>query len=1067
MFQSKVKLSNRALDVISSADHSNVLRRVASVPNTADYFSSSISSSSSSNSTLDDLAPPAPPLPLQVHSTPSSPRPSLRSSYSLQKDTVQVGPTDFEKVRLLGKGDVGRVYLVKHKETKQLYALKVLSKKEMIKRNKIKRAMAEQAILSTANHPFIVPLYHSFQSNQHLYFCMEFCVGGEFFRGMRKNNRPGRILKENDAKFYAAEVVAALEYLHLMGIVFRDLKPENILLHESGHLMLSDFDLSIQSPSAAPPTLVQPNSPFSRQPMLDTRSCMNLRTNSFVGTEEYLAPEVIRGNGHTSTVDWWTLGILVYEMICGYTPFKGPTRDDTFELILSQSVEFPDYSSNPYYRGPGLSSHCKSFIRKLLTKNEKKRLGARAGASEVKSHSFFKSINFALLRNMKPPIIPSKDNPIRCIHFNRLKESVSFDLSADDKQQDPPLPLQQDPTTPPPTDDDDDPFVSFNSEHNDAPCPLIEQTTLGADQPIQQLYAFMGPQLHQTINLVRFQSMVQTISIAKPDLSLGDLVVRRALDEHHYLDLTQNLVLDETTAKWVSIPDDTHYITEGALAGTATSISDYQYIEDGGYNGTPSVRNVTRLFDSKTDLWITIPNDNRSVASAIYMGTAVSVPNQKRIYYWGGLSGQYPGYPINSTTVLHIDRNFAWSICPGVLPSGTYTRFGHTATLDKDGINIFYIGGRIRTSDNNTGAVVDSTTNTNSIRPVPYYNLIPMNDILTYNTLDATWNLRQSPSAPTMSSRYMHTANLLPYSGKILIYGGATDDGNEKHPSAVSDYLYLFDSKTLEYTRVDDYEQSQGAGPRFGHSAILCNNTLFVLFGVNQKGLITNDVYFLSLEGSATWLKSFSLFSSSAPGANNSNKNLDPHNTLNDKAIIGISIGSVLVIVLLITGILYAIHTIRARKRKSAASEVTAPEGQDKYHPSNANNMYEIAQNNLPRLHKEYQRYSSASFDMLNSPNEYNQVRATPDGGGHGAPIYVDISSDSATLHDSSTPPRGFSFDHISSKPNQVKSIQQQQPAFILQQQHSSGSLQLQLSSLISNHTPATASESVVKPSAI
>lgn len=201
---------------------------------------------------------------------------------------------------------------------------------------------------------------------------------------------------------------------------------------------------------------------------------------------EYLAPEVIRGNGHTSTVDWWTLGILVYEMIvsikprhgarmthsltpymmqCGYTPFKGPTRDDTFELILSQSVEFPDYSSNPYYRGPGLSGHCKSFIRKLLTKNEKKRLGARAGASEVKSHSFFKSINFALLRNMKPPIIPNKDNPIRCIHFNRLKESVSFDLNADDnsRQEEDSMTPPQDPTTPPPTDDDDDPFVSFNS----------------------------------------------------------------------------------------------------------------------------------------------------------------------------------------------------------------------------------------------------------------------------------------------------------------------------------------------------------------------------------------------------------------------------------------------------------------------------------------------------------------------------------------------------------------------------------------------------------------------------
>ncbi|ORE16829.1 Pkinase-domain-containing protein [Rhizopus microsporus] len=411
-FQTKVKLNNKALESLEPN-----LRKVASVPNTKEYFASTNS----------------------IHSTPVG-SPKLKPSYSLQKQQAQVGPSDFEKIRLLGKGDVGKVYLVKHKTTDKLYALKVLSKKEMIKRNKIKRALSEQAILSTANHPFIVPLYHSFQSRDYLYFCMEFCVGGEFFRALQ--NRPGRILKENEARFYAAEVVAALEYLHLMGIVFRDLKPENILLHESGHLMLSDFDLSIQSSSATPPTFVQPSSPFSKQPMIDTR--MSIRTNSFVGTEEYLAPEVIRGSGHSCTVDWWTLGIFVYEMICGYTPFKGRTRDETFNLILNQPVEFPD---NAYFQT--LSSHCKSFIRKLLNKNEKKRLGSRAGASEVKSHPFFNTINFALLRNMKPPIIPSKAQPIRAVHFNRIKESVSFELE----------------TTPLDTlsDDNDDPFKSFSS----------------------------------------------------------------------------------------------------------------------------------------------------------------------------------------------------------------------------------------------------------------------------------------------------------------------------------------------------------------------------------------------------------------------------------------------------------------------------------------------------------------------------------------------------------------------------------------------------------------------------
>lgn len=190
---------------------------------------------------------------------------------------VEVGPSSFQKIKLLGKGDVGKVYLVREKKTEKLFAMKVLSKKEMIKRNKIKRALAEQEILATSNHPFIVTLFHSFQSDDFLFFCMEFCMGGEFFRALQ--TRPGKCLPEEDARFYAAEVVSALEYLHLMGYIYRDLKPESespphllsslhprslaltplhpssdILLHQSGHIMLSDFDLSKQSgePGGAP-----------------------------------------------------------------------------------------------------------------------------------------------------------------------------------------------------------------------------------------------------------------------------------------------------------------------------------------------------------------------------------------------------------------------------------------------------------------------------------------------------------------------------------------------------------------------------------------------------------------------------------------------------------------------------------------------------------------------------------------------------------------------------------------------------------------------------------------------
>jgi hypothetical protein len=151
-----------------------------------------------------------------------------RRSYavnSVKIRQVQVGPSSFTKMRMLGKGDVGRVYLVKQKGTDKTMAMKVLSKKEMLRRNKVKRVLAEQEILTSANHPFIVSLYHSFQSQDHLYFVMEYCLGGEFFRALQ--SRPGKCLPEEGAKFYAAEVIAALEYLHLQGFIYRDLKPES------------------------------------------------------------------------------------------------------------------------------------------------------------------------------------------------------------------------------------------------------------------------------------------------------------------------------------------------------------------------------------------------------------------------------------------------------------------------------------------------------------------------------------------------------------------------------------------------------------------------------------------------------------------------------------------------------------------------------------------------------------------------------------------------------------------------------------------------------------------------
>ncbi|PSN73194.1 Pkinase-domain-containing protein [Corynespora cassiicola Philippines] len=456
------------------------LRRVASAPNAQGLFSSGKSTerpqtaelgkqplvhhANSSALSMVETVPPDPdhlvpmdavkgiPSPGQIRNSVAFRR--TYSSNSIKVRNVEVGPGSFDKIKLIGKGDVGKVYLVREKKSSRLYAMKVLSKKEMIKRNKIKRALAEQEILATSNHPFIVTLYHSFQSEDHLYLCMEYCSGGEFFRALQ--TRPNKCVDEDAARFYAAEVTAALEYLHLMGFIYRDLKPENILLHQSGHIMLSDFDLSKQSDPGGRPTMIvgRNGTSSSNLPTIDTKSCIaNFRTNSFVGTEEYIAPEVIKGCGHTSAVDWWTLGILIYEMLYGTTPFKGKNRNATFANILRDDVPFPEGSG-----APSVSNLCKSLIRKLLIKDELRRLGSRAGASDIKTHPFFRTTQWALLRHMKPPMIPSQGRGIETPNFRNVKESQSVDISAAKAKG---VPLDSGLATP--MGEVADPFEEFNS----------------------------------------------------------------------------------------------------------------------------------------------------------------------------------------------------------------------------------------------------------------------------------------------------------------------------------------------------------------------------------------------------------------------------------------------------------------------------------------------------------------------------------------------------------------------------------------------------------------------------
>jgi protein-serine/threonine kinase len=334
-------------------------------------------------------------------SSDSSPEPKRKSSKESPKrgkggkGGEPMGPDDFNQLKLIGRGAVGHVYVVERVSNHKLYAMKVLDKREMKKRNKVKRALTEREILATADHPFIVTLYWSFQSKDKLYFIMDYCAGGEFFRMLQL--QPSKCLAESSVKFYAAEVLLALEYLHFQGFVYRDLKPENILLHESGHVMLTDFDLSKAAATGLNPQVVR--GMFDKTPQLYANP--TLSTTSFVGTTEYIAPEIIQGYGQSSAVDWWTFGVLIYEMLFGTTPFRADDSRKTLDNILKAGVKVA--KENPHGK---VSGACKKLIKQLLHTDPKKRLGAKRGATDIKKHAWFSDVEFALIRNETPPLIP-------------------------------------------------------------------------------------------------------------------------------------------------------------------------------------------------------------------------------------------------------------------------------------------------------------------------------------------------------------------------------------------------------------------------------------------------------------------------------------------------------------------------------------------------------------------------------------------------------------------------------------------------------------------------------------
>ena len=303
--------------------------------------------------------------------------------FSKHKTIKTVSLEDFQVLKVLGRGSFGKVCLVEYKPTKEHYAMKSIKKDVLLDQDQVENTILEKKILQSLDHPFLVGMIFCFQTEERIYFVMPFIIGGELFQHLRAS----KFFPEEKVKFYAASIGLALDYLHSKGIIYRDIKPENILIDEEGYLKLIDFGMA---------KIIKNDE----------------KATSFCGTPEYLAPEVITGEGHNRAADWWSFGILIFEMLCGIPPFYCENTDKMYELITNAEVKFPKRIT--------LSIVTKDLIKKLLVKKQKNRLGAKNGFDEIRTHPFFSNFDFQALiaRKLPTPYKPVLKNSLDVGNFD-------------------------------------------------------------------------------------------------------------------------------------------------------------------------------------------------------------------------------------------------------------------------------------------------------------------------------------------------------------------------------------------------------------------------------------------------------------------------------------------------------------------------------------------------------------------------------------------------------------------------------------------------------------------------
>ncbi|CAG9840123.1 unnamed protein product [Diabrotica balteata] len=318
---------------------------------------------------------------------------SISKSTGKRKVTLE----SFEFIKVLGKGTFGKVILCREKATGRLYAIKILKKEVIIQKDEVAHTQTENRVLRTTHHPFLTSLKYSFQTNDRLCFVMEYVNGGELFFHLSRE----RVFSEDRTRFYGAEIISALAYLHSQGIIYRDLKLENLLLDKDGHIKIADFGLCKEDIT------------YGRT------------TKTFCGTPEYLAPEVLEDNDYGRAVDWWGIGVVMYEMMCGRLPFYNRDHDVLFTLILMEEVKFPK----------NLSTEAKELLAGLLVKDPTKRLGGGPeDAKQIMAHPFFSSINWRdlELKKIPPPFKPQVISDIDTRYFDSEFTGESVELTPPD-----------------------------------------------------------------------------------------------------------------------------------------------------------------------------------------------------------------------------------------------------------------------------------------------------------------------------------------------------------------------------------------------------------------------------------------------------------------------------------------------------------------------------------------------------------------------------------------------------------------------------------------------------------